>query len=92
MSPNIFCVVSHELQQKQRKKRPLNVKVALSHVKHPRPVSQIEFDEPNLAGRKKRMLCRHGVSIYNCAYVSYSHTEKDIDEALERCEKAMKEL
>ena len=63
-----------------------------AHVKHPRPVSQIEFDEPNLAGRMKRMLCRHGVSIYNCAYVSYSHTEKDIDEALERCEKAMKEL
>lgn len=61
-------------------------------IRHPMPVSIFEYGEHNLAGKLKRALCRNGITIYTCPYVNYSHTEKDIDEALERCERALKEL
>jgi glutamate-1-semialdehyde 2,1-aminomutase len=35
---------------------------------------------------------KNGVIFYNVGYVNYSHKEKDIEEALERVEKAIKEM
>ncbi len=39
-----------------------------------------------------RACFRNGVSLYAVPYVNYAHREKDIDEALERMEQAMKEI
>lgn len=39
-----------------------------------------------------RLAFKHGVSLYNVSYVNFSHSEQDIDEALERLDKASAEL
>ena len=39
-----------------------------------------------------RLAFKHGVSLYNCVYINYSHKEQDINETIERLESAMKEL
>jgi hypothetical protein len=39
-----------------------------------------------------RQAFKHGVSLYNVSYVNFSHSEQDIDEALERLGKAAAEL
>jgi glutamate-1-semialdehyde 2,1-aminomutase len=45
-----------------------------------------------LRDRFIRLSYRYGVSFYNCAYPTYSHSEADIDETLERVERGVKEL
>ena len=39
-----------------------------------------------------RSAYRHGVSLYNVSYVNFSHKEEDIDEALERLDRACQQL
>jgi glutamate-1-semialdehyde 2,1-aminomutase len=50
-------------------------------------------DAPDdMEDRFYRAAYRHGVSLYQIPYVTYSHQDSDIDETLERMEKAVKEL
>lgn len=48
--------------------------------------------QPELLERLFRAAYRSGLSIYNNLYISFSHTPADIDEALERWEKACRSM
>lgn len=48
--------------------------------------------QADLLERLLRALYRNGVSLYNTAYVNFSHADGDIDEALERFDRALGEL
>ncbi|OGV36378.1 MAG: hypothetical protein A2020_02570 [Lentisphaerae bacterium GWF2_45_14] len=50
---------------------------------------QIEFDKTELGSEFFRNSYLNGVSLYNVSYVNYSHKEKDIDETLQKLEKAI---
>ena len=59
------------------------------------PCIAITFDPgapDELEARFYRAAYRHGVSLYQIPYVTFSHQDSDIDETLERMEKAVKEL
>jgi glutamate-1-semialdehyde 2,1-aminomutase len=59
------------------------------------PCPAITFgpDAPEgLEDRFYRAAYAHGVSLYHVSYVTYSHQDSDIDETLERLQKAVKEL
>ncbi|MCC7299653.1 MAG: aminotransferase class III-fold pyridoxal phosphate-dependent enzyme [Verrucomicrobia bacterium] len=49
-------------------------------------------ETPELHERLFRAAYRNGLSFYNANYVNFSHKSGDIDEALERLEKAVREL
>ena len=52
-----------------------------------------EHDAPDgLEARFYRAAYSQGVSLYHIPYVTYSHQDSDVDETLERMEKAVKEL
>ena len=57
----------------------------------PCPAFAFEGDE-DLAERFFRAAYRNGVSLYDVPYVNFSHRDEDIAEALERLDKACKEL
>jgi glutamate-1-semialdehyde 2,1-aminomutase len=46
----------------------------------------------DLLPRLFRAACRHGVVLYNVSYVNFSHRDADVAEALERLERALREL
>jgi glutamate-1-semialdehyde 2,1-aminomutase len=59
------------------------------------PCMTIAFGQdapPDLEDRFYRAAYSHGVSLYQIPYVTYSHQDSDIDETLERMEKAVREL
>ena len=46
----------------------------------------------DLLPRLFRAACRHGVVLYNVSYVNFSHQDADVAEALERLERALRDL
>lgn len=46
---------------------------------------------PDTRSRLLRAAYRHGLSFYNNLYINYSHSDSDIEEALDRAEKACRE-
>jgi len=45
-----------------------------------------------LTARILRAGYKYGVSMYSVSYVNYSHKDKDIDETIERMDKAVAEV
>jgi glutamate-1-semialdehyde 2,1-aminomutase len=45
-----------------------------------------------LTSRILRAAFKHGVSLYSTSYVNYSHKDEDIEETLERMDKAIAEV
>ncbi len=59
----------------------------------PCPLFTVLSDQqPNILEGLFRAAYHNGVSFYNVPYVNYSHREKDVTEALERLETAVKQL
>jgi glutamate-1-semialdehyde 2,1-aminomutase len=59
------------------------------------PCPQIMFDPaapPDLPERFFRAAYRRGVSLYFVSYVNFSHTDADIDDALERLRQACADI
>ena len=56
------------------------------------PCPMLQFDDPETYREFYRAACRHGVSTYSVSYLNYSHTAADIDEALERLDRAVADL
>jgi glutamate-1-semialdehyde 2,1-aminomutase len=59
------------------------------------PCPQIRFSGPDATTVRERFFraaYRHGVSLYDVPYVSFSHREPDIAEALERLDRACREV
>ena len=54
---------------------------------HPGPALPADFQEQLF-----RAAYRNGVSLYGLPYVTYSHAEADIDEALDRLDRALAEI
>ena len=52
----------------------------------------LEFANNNIAKSFFGFCYKNGVSLYNVSYVNYAHKEKDVMEALERMEDAIKEM
>lgn len=66
-----------------------------AHMKGLWPCIAILFDgdaPEDLEARFYRAAYRHGVSLYNIPYVTFSHQDCDLDETLERMERGVKEL
>lgn len=56
------------------------------------PCPQIIFYQNDMRDKFFRLAYRNGVSLYDIPYVTYSHRDSDIDEALSRLEKACSEI
>jgi glutamate-1-semialdehyde aminotransferase len=71
---------------------------ALATVAGPAPCCQIQFRSPDTARSRDLMLrfeaqlLRRGVIIYSVMYPSYSHTDADIDAALDRMEASLRAM
>ena len=52
----------------------------------------LSFESPTIRENFFKYCYLKGVSLYDVPYVNYSHKEKDIWEALDRIEEALKEM
>ena len=55
-------------------------------------IAPLEGAPPDMMERFYRAAYRNGVSFYQVSYVNFSHQDSDIDETIERMEKAVKEM